>query len=104
MKKNKNILIICISVISLLSIVTSICSAQNVIIGKQTWMKKNLDVSAFRNGDPILQAKTGEEWRNAGNSQTPAWCYYNNDPSNAEFGKLYNWFAVNDPRGLAPVG
>lgn len=36
---------------------------------------------------------------------TGAWCYYNNDPStNATYGKLYNWYAVNDPRGLAPAG
>jgi len=36
---------------------------------------------------------------------TGAWCYYNNDPSNnCIYGKLYNWYAVNDPRGLAPVG
>lgn len=37
--------------------------------------------------------------------KTPAWCYYDNDStSNTELGKLYNWYAVNDPRGLAPVG
>ena len=40
-----------------------------------------------------------------GNLTTGAWCYYNNDPANGIiYGKLYNWFAVNDPRGLAPVG
>ncbi|MBM3185734.1 MAG: fibrobacter succinogenes major paralogous domain-containing protein [Bacteroidetes bacterium] len=34
-----------------------------------------------------------------------AWCYYNNDPKNeATFGKLYNWYAINDPRCLAPEG
>jgi uncharacterized protein (TIGR02145 family) len=35
----------------------------------------------------------------------PSWCYYNNDPENGKkYGKLYNWYAVNDPRGLAPQG
>ena len=79
--------------------------AQTVTIGAQVWMTKNLDVATFRNGDPIPQAKTDEEWEKAGENQQPAWCYYNNDPANgAKYGKLYNWYAVNDSRGLAPVG
>jgi clan AA aspartic protease (TIGR02281 family) len=76
-----------------------------VKIGDQIWMTKNLDVSVFRNGDPIPQAITDAEWEAAGKKHQPAWCYYNNDPANgAKYGKLYNWYAVNDPRGLAPVG
>lgn len=76
-----------------------------VTIGQQVWMTKNLDVSTFRNGDPIPQAKTDEEWVKAGENQQPAWCYYENDPANgAKYGKLYNWYAVNDKRGLAPEG
>ena len=79
--------------------------AQTVTIGTQVWMTKNLDVATFRNGDPIPQAKTNEEWKKAGENQQPAWCYYDNDPANgAKYGKLYNWYAVNDSRGLAPVG
>ena len=83
----------------------SISYAQTVTIGTQVWMTKNLDVATFRNGDPIPQAKTNEEWEKAGENQQPAWCYYDNDPANgAKYGKLYNWYAVNDSRGLAPVG
>ena len=68
-------------------------------------MSKNLDVNRFRNGDPIRHAKTVEEWENAANNKQPAWCYYDNDPSNGEkYGKLYNWYAVRDSRGLAPKG
>ena len=79
--------------------------AQNVTIGTQVWMTKNLNVSTFRNGDPIPQAKTNEEWEKAGDNKLPAWCYYENDPANgAKYGKLYNWYAVSDSRGLAPVG
>ena len=79
--------------------------AQTVTIGTQVWMTKNLDVSTFRNGDPIPQAKTKEEWEKAGDNKLPAWCYYENDPANgAKYGKLYNWYAVSDSRGLAPVG
>ncbi len=79
--------------------------AQTVTIGSQIWMTKNLDVSTFRNGDPIPEAKSDQEWLKAGENKQPAWCYYENNPANgAKYGKLYNWFAVNDPRGLAPVG
>ena len=83
--------------------------AQNTIksvkIGNQIWMAENLDVNHFRNGDLIPEAKTDEEWERAGQEEKPAWCYYDNNPENGKkYGKLYNWYAVNDKRGLAPVG
>ena len=79
--------------------------ANSVYIGSKIWMDVNLNVDCFQNGDPIPEAKTDIEWEKAGNNRQPAWCYYNNDPKNgAKFGKLYNWYAVNDPRGLAPKG
>jgi uncharacterized protein (TIGR02145 family) len=79
--------------------------AQTVTIDKQVWMTKNLNVDKFRNGDPIPQAKTDAEWEAAGENKQPAWCYYDNDTANgAKYGKLYNWFAVNDSRCLAPAG
>ena len=78
---------------------------QTVTIGTQVWMTKNLDVSTFRNGEIIPEAKTEDEWNAAGGNHTPAWCYYNNDPKNGEiYGKLYNCYAVDDSRGLAPAG
>jgi uncharacterized protein (TIGR02145 family) len=76
-----------------------------VDIGTQTWMTYNLDVTNFRNGEEIPEVKSAEEWIAAGEKQQAAWCYYDNDTSNgAKYGKLYNWYAVNDPRGLAPQG
>ena len=73
-----------------------------VNIGTQVWMKKNLSVSHYRNGDTIPEITDSAAWDAA---RTGAWCWYNNDPSNdAAYGKLYNWYAVNDPRGLAPEG
>jgi uncharacterized protein (TIGR02145 family) len=76
-----------------------------VTIGKQVWMSENLNVDKFRNGDLIPEAKTDEEWEKAGENGEPAWCYYNNNPVNGDrYGKLYNWYAVNDPRCLAPEG
>ena len=88
-----------------LLISTSQAISQTVKIGNETWMSKNLNVDKFRNGDVIPEAKTAEEWEKAGEYKQPIWCYYNNDPANGEkYGKLYNWYAVNDPRGLAPKG
>jgi uncharacterized protein (TIGR02145 family) len=80
-------------------------SFKEVSIGNQVWMVENLNVDRFRNGDPIWEAKSDEEWEEAGDNGKPAWCYYDNNPENgARYGKLYNWFAVSDPRGLAPEG
>lgn len=78
---------------------------EEVTIGKQVWMTQNLTVDKFRNGDLIPQVKTIEEWNNACKKGQPVWCYYDNDTSNgAIYGKLYNWYAVKDSRGLAPQG
>ncbi len=77
--------------------------SKTVTIGDQEWMAENLNVVKFRNGDPIPHAQTDEEWQQAGENGQPAWCYYDNDPANGKiYGKLYNWYAVNDWRGLAP--
>ena len=71
-------------------------------IGNQIHTTKNLNVTKYRNGDIIPQVTDPTQWTNL---TTGAWCYYNNDPANgAIYGKLYNWYAVNDPRGLAPQG
>jgi uncharacterized protein (TIGR02145 family) len=78
---------------------------ESVKIGNQEWMTRNLDVDRFRNGDLIPHIESKEEWEEAGENGQPAWCYYDNDPENGKkYGKLYNWHAVNDPRGLAPEG
>lgn len=74
-------------------------------VGKQRWATKNLSTTVFENGNPIPQAKTPEEWEKAGREEMPAWCYYSNDPAhNDSYGKLYNYYALTDPRGLAPEG
>lgn len=68
----------------------------------KVWMTKNLDVDHYRNGDSIPEVIDPKEWENL---KTGAWCYYNNDSELGKvYGKLYNWYAVNDPRGLAPEG
>ena len=88
-----------------ISNITNDTAIKSVKIGTQTWTSENLNVSTFRNGDPIPEARTKQEWILAGNHEQPAWCYYNNDSENGKvYGKLYNWYAVIDTRGIAPKG
>lgn len=66
-------------------------------------MVRNLDVVTYRNGDSIPNITNPKKW---GRLITGAYCYYKNDSATyaASYGKLYNWYAVQDPRGLAPNG
>jgi len=81
------------------------CGTNSVKIGEQEWMPENLNMDHFQNGDIIQEAKTKLEWEKAGKNKQPAWCYYDNNSSNGEkYGKLYNFYAVIDSRGLAPSG
>ena len=78
------------------------CIDHDVVIGTQTWAGCNANVSTYANGDTIPQVTDPTAWSGL---TTGAWCYYNNDPLNEPiYGKLYNWYAVNDNRGLAPNG
>jgi uncharacterized protein (TIGR02145 family) len=78
---------------------------KSVKIGTQIWMVENSNVDKFRNGDPIPEVKSAEEWRKAGEQGKPA-CYYDNtDSKNLKlFGRVYNYYALQDTRGLAPEG
>ncbi len=75
----------------------------SVTICSQELMIYNLDVSNYRNGDPIPHVTDPLVWIGL---TTGAWCWYNNDSATyaSTYGKLYNWYAVNDARGLAPTG
>jgi len=78
---------------------TPVTVITTVTIGTQIWTNTNLDVTTYRNGDPITYASNAVEWNAATNAGIGAWSYYNWDPANgAIYGKLYNWYAVNDSR------
>ena len=80
----------------------SVIAPPTVIIGDQIWALKNLDVDTYADGTAIPQVTDPVEWAGL---TTGAWCYYNNDPATgAIYGKLYNFYAISDPRGLAPTG
>jgi len=89
---------------SFTTIATAVQTA--VLIGTQVWTDKNLNVANYRNGDPITFAANSTEWNNANIAGEGAYTYlrFASGDGGARYGKLYNWFAVNDSRGLAPVG
>ncbi|KZK75261.1 MAG: hypothetical protein A3K90_05655 [Pelodictyon luteolum] len=76
----------------------------SVQIGGQEWMAGNLDVGTFLNGDSINLVQEGREWEHCARNAIPAMCRYtgHEDDGGTDFGALYNWYALIDPRGLAP--
>jgi uncharacterized protein (TIGR02145 family) len=86
--------------LTLLVLINFNINAQVITIGTQTWSTKNLEVSTYRNGDTIPQVESEADWAKL---STGAWCYSEKD-NGTVYGKLYNWYAVKDARGLAPNG
>ena len=75
---------------------------KTIKIGDQIWMAENLQVTHYRNGEVIPHITGNSEWKIL---STGAYCNYANDESNvAEYGRLYNWYAANDSRNIAPAG
>lgn len=78
---------------------------ETIIIGNQQWTKRNLLTSHFSNGDSIPNIIDGTEWYLLTNNPTPAWSSISLDAQYDSLrGKLYNWYAVNDPRNICPIG
>ena len=77
---------------------------KTIKIGEQIWMAENLKTNKFQNGDLILEAKNENDWIKACQKKQPVWSQYKNNAKNGEkYGKLYNYYAVIDNRGLAPL-
>lgn len=73
-----------------------------VIIGDQEWMSENLRVIRYNNGDSIPNVTTDGAWNAL---TTGGFCWYNNDNQyDLVYGKLYNWFTIDDSRGVCPTG
>lgn len=69
-------------------------------IGNQVWMAENLRTTKYCNGDPIPNVTDNTQWSEL---MTGAWSYNNNDSQyNNTYGKLYNWYALNDARNICP--
>ena len=75
---------------------------QELVIGTQTWLVGNLKTTKYRNGEPIENITLQGDWKNASSG---AYCWYNNDITRKDkMGALYNFYAVTDPRNIAPEG
>lgn len=73
-----------------------------VTIGSQVWLVENLKTTKYSNGDPIPNIPDASAWKSLNSG---AYCDHNNDPAFSDtYGKLYNWYAVNDARKIAPAG
>jgi uncharacterized protein (TIGR02145 family) len=121
MKKNNRFWILPLTLISFFSFLTNSCKKydefnnnpgtvtdqdgnvyRTVSIGTQVWMVENLNTTKYRNGEPIANITDDTVWFDL---TSGAFCNYNNDTANSTtYGRLYNWYAVNDSRNIAPVG
>jgi uncharacterized protein (TIGR02145 family) len=73
-----------------------------VVINSQRWMAENLRTHHYSNGDPVPYVPDLTQWAGL---TTGAWSHYDADAAyDGLFGKLYNWYAVNDPRNVCPTG
>lgn len=71
-------------------------------IGNQIWMAENLRVTHYRNGEAIQNITDFTQWEFL---TTGAYCTYDNvEYYAATYGRLYNWYAVDEAKGLAPDG
>lgn len=111
MSSKKYIIMNVIGILTIIFFTLNPAFAQNVKIGSQNWMAKNLETLVFRNGDSIPLKKDNRSFFKAGKKKEPA-CGYVKDstfnmfyePIEYVYGYQYNWYAVADPRGLCPVG
>lgn len=118
MKKNNRIRVYPLIVMGMFLILTNSCTKEDkkvetvtdfdgniyyvVTIGTQDWLVENLKVTHYRTGDAIPNVTGNTQW---GNLTTGAYCDYDNSVGNGTtYGRLYNWFAVNDSRKIAPTG
>jgi len=75
---------------------------KTIVIGTQEWMAENLKTTIYRNGNAIANITDYTQWSGL---TTGAWASYANDSQlDCPYGKLYNWYAVADPRHVCPTG
>jgi uncharacterized protein (TIGR02145 family) len=76
-----------------------------VVIDDQEWFAENLRTECFSNGDPIVEVMDSAAWIVSGNDSLAARVKYNNSDSlAAQYGFLYNGYAMQDERGICPLG
>ena len=73
-----------------------------VTIDTKVWLVENLNTTRYRNGKLIESITDAAKWNEI---RTGAYCDNNNEPGNSiKYGKLYNFYAIQDSSNIAPVG
>jgi uncharacterized protein (TIGR02145 family) len=80
-----------------------------ITIGNQLWMAENLRTKRYADGTLIAGELASDSWKN---TTQGAYSIYPHSISSlddeeevlAAYGALYNWYAVQDERGLCPAG
>lgn len=73
-----------------------------ILANGQEWMAENLRTTKYANGDDIPNVTDGTAWSNLASG---AWAWYNNSAAyDIPHGKLYNQYAMEDPRNVCPSG
>jgi uncharacterized protein (TIGR02145 family) len=75
-----------------------------ITIGIQVWMKQNLKVTHYRNGDVIGSTYPSNLDISLQAAPKYQWAYDGMESNVATYGRLYTWFAVTDNRNLCPIG
>jgi uncharacterized protein (TIGR02145 family) len=78
-----------------------------VTIGTQQWLRENLRVTRYADGTAIPNLSLDADWvaEDGTAGHDGAYCWYNNDNTDKElWGAMYNWYAVNNAKSLAPAG
>jgi len=75
-------------------------------IGDQCWFAENLQTESYRNGDPIPSGLNNSDWALTTEGAVAVYGEGSEGATAnlAAFGRLYNWYAVSDPRGVCPNG
>ena len=89
-----------------------------VLIGEQCWFAENLRSENYENGDAIPAGLSNEAWETTSTGAVAVYGEGNSSCNNEstdgdgcdeawslnEYGRLYNWYAVDDARQLCPSG
>ena len=87
-----------------------------VLIGEQCWFAENLRNEKFTSGEIIPSSDSNSTWTSTDSAASAVFgdgpnCSLSSPLENCdpefyldEYGRLYNWYAVNDERGLCPQG
>lgn len=75
-----------------------------IFINGQSWMKQNLKVTRYKNGDLIGTTDNPKKDISSQGYCDYEWVYDDNPQNDSVYGRLYTWYAVANSKGLCPPG